>query len=621
MGLARQDLPCASCGRLIPSTDARQVIEGDSLLKPLEGLLDCCGYKDGFCTLCSACYAALLRGSVPRFSAKNNINVTLCQHYPDALKDLSLTEESLIAASHPVGVVVKLRPGGQTSPSTYRALRGHFIIIPQDPKPVLRILPSPSLELTEVIKVFWLGNRPPTDDDLRPFLIVHHHERAGYSVNLQEGNYENEWQAAEGNNDQFSEDALPVTGSVTTDINGERQNPDVRLLNIVYTLVKDSVPEVRSQYTATTRIDHTDPISRSPHYSPVVEYGIRGQPTLLNHWQDPHYFTSAFPTLFPGGIGGHLDHRTLPVSLVAFANWAIRHHSRRFARHRTFMYLLYDVIQLRNSSLGNSLLIKRSQWDSVTRDLNSLNVDRLKKASEELAANQITADPLVRRLLKNITAIGVQVPGSFFQKLQLRAELRGLLVREGMPAFWLTLNPSDLQNPLVLVLAGVQCSTERSANVASTIRQATATSDPAAVARFFHYTCKAVLDGLLGSKPNDIGILGDVSNYFGVVETNGRGMLHLHALVWLRGNLGFIELRNRILADGQFANRMISFLESVIMHSLHDREPQYVSQSPRADLMPLNHVDQHDTLPLTTKLHLHLVPKMVDALQLPKIGC
>lgn len=354
MGLARQDLPCASCGRLIPSTDARQVIEGDSLLKPLEGFLDCCGYKDGFCTLCSACYAALLRGSVPRFSAKNNINVTLCQHYPDALKDLSLTEESLIAASHPVGVVVKLRPGGQTSPSTYRALRGHFIIIPQDPKPLLRILPSPGLELTEVIKVFWLGNRPPTDDDLRPFLIVRkhrvltalqhlvqsnplygdvtinhstldqwlddfipsdlqqqvicldetdHHERAGYSVNLQEGNYENEWQAAEGNNDQFSEDALPVTGSVTTDINGERQNPDVRLLNTVYTLVKDSVPEVRSQYTATTRIDHTDPISRSPHYSPVVEYGIRGQPTLLNHWQDPHYFTSAFPTLFPGGIG------------------------------------------------------------------------------------------------------------------------------------------------------------------------------------------------------------------------------------------------------------------------------------------------------------------------------
>ena len=57
-----------------------------------------------------------------------------------------------------------------------------------------------------------------------------------------------------------------------------------------------------------------------------------------------------------------------------------------------------------------------------------LNVYRLQKAAEELAANQATRDPLVPRLLKNITAISVQVPGSFFQKLQLRAEIRGLLV-------------------------------------------------------------------------------------------------------------------------------------------------------------------------------------------------
>jgi hypothetical protein len=96
-----------------------------------------------------------------------------------------------------------------------------------------------------------------------------------------------------------------------------------------------------------------------------------------------------------------------------------------------------------------------------------------------------------------------------------------------------------------------------------------------AVARFFHCTCKAVLDGLLGSKSTDIGILGDISNYFGVVESNGRGMLHLHTLVWVRGNLGFIRLRDRILADDHFANRMVGFLETVMMHSLHgsDEDP------------------------------------------------
>lgn len=45
------------------------------------------------------------------------------------------------------------------------------------------------------------------------------------------------------------------------------------------------------------------------------------------------------------------------------------------------------------------------------------------------------------------------------------------------------------------------------------VRETVATSDPVAVARFFHYTCKAILDGLLGSKPGETGILGDISNY------------------------------------------------------------------------------------------------------------
>jgi hypothetical protein len=137
MALATADSICSSCGKFVPNTDIRRFLDGDPLLRSLEGFLDSCGYSEGFWNLCSICHVALLRGSVPKFSAKNNINVALCQHYPDALKDLTLTEEYLIAKSHPVGVLVKLRPGGQPSPVNYRALRGHFIVIPQDPKPLL----------------------------------------------------------------------------------------------------------------------------------------------------------------------------------------------------------------------------------------------------------------------------------------------------------------------------------------------------------------------------------------------------------------------------------------------------------------------------------------------------
>ena len=47
-----------------------------------------------------------------------------------------------------------------------------MIVIPQDPGPLLPILPSPELRLDNLIKVFGLGKHPPTNGDLKPFLQV-----------------------------------------------------------------------------------------------------------------------------------------------------------------------------------------------------------------------------------------------------------------------------------------------------------------------------------------------------------------------------------------------------------------------------------------------------------------
>jgi len=40
----------------------------------------------------------------------------------------------------------------------------------------------------------------------------------------------------------------------------------------------------------------------------------------------------------------------------------------------------------------------------------------------------------------------------------------------------------------------------------------------------------------------------------------------------MRGNLGFNQLRDRVLADSHFAEGMIKFLESIILHSLHGQD-------------------------------------------------
>lgn len=68
-----------------------------------------------------------------------------------------------------------------------------------------------------------------------------------------------------------------------------------------------------------------------------------------------------------------------------------------------------------------------------------------------------------------------------------------------MPAFWITINPSDLRNPLVLILAGVEYSRDSLAIANAAIREAAATSNPAVIVEFFYYVCKAVLEGLFAT--------------------------------------------------------------------------------------------------------------------------
>jgi hypothetical protein len=63
------------------------------------------------------------------------------------------------------------------------------------------------------------------------------------------------------------------------------------------------------------------------------------------------------------------------------------------------MYLLYDVIQLRKSSIGNAFLIKRQNWHSVTKDITSLTVTQLQNAAKTVAMGQKIEDLIIRRLL------------------------------------------------------------------------------------------------------------------------------------------------------------------------------------------------------------------------------
>ena len=62
------------------------------------------------------------------------------------------------------------------------------------------------------------------------------------------------------------------------------------------------------------------------------------------------------------------------------------------------MYLLYDVLQLRSSSLGNAFLVKRRNWRAAEDDIASLTIKQLEDAAKAIANSRVIEDPVIQRL-------------------------------------------------------------------------------------------------------------------------------------------------------------------------------------------------------------------------------
>ena len=52
-----------------------------------------------------------------------------------------------------------------------------------------------------------------------------------------------------------------------------------------------------------------------------------GQLVLLNDWEDPHFFTSAFPSLFLFGTRSHLEQQKKLMFSETWAKWTLQYHS------------------------------------------------------------------------------------------------------------------------------------------------------------------------------------------------------------------------------------------------------------------------------------------------------
>lgn len=292
----------------------------------------------------------------------------------------------------------------------------------------------------------------------------------------------------------------------------------------------------------------------------------------------------AFPVLFPYGVGapGSLSHRepgsTGPtISLADHSKFLMEHSDSRFAGHKLFPFTLLNMLQRHAACRAAKAIVHHRDVDAVRAGASMLDDEDLRIAIARLDSGCPMDDvyrglpDAVRRVLSKINIVGHTVPGSPHARRKLLPQLYGMVYTLGPPTLFITINPNDFSSPVLMQwatgkgdldlhepLRGVRL--ERLKEVAD---------HPALAARYFNEMCVAFQDIILGAANGGFGIFGKTAGYYGVTETQGRGTLHCHYVVWLEGAGTSDGIQEAIRRDenGDFRRKLINFFDSIVTAS------------------------------------------------------
>ncbi|XP_044714426.1 ATP-dependent DNA helicase PIF1 [Hirsutella rhossiliensis] len=185
----------------------------------------------------------------------------------------------------------------------------------------------------------------------------------------------------------------------------------------------------------------------------------------------------------------------------------------------------------------------------------NLNEDRLKRAEAEMRETRTTSDPDISVLLRELSIFGHAQPLSNESRLLMRRKIQAVNIWAGMPAVWITISPNDINNPIKMKLAIHRLHDYDSAKeLLADLREkydriALSTMDPVSSAIFFHREISLFFDKYVNTGRESI--FGKISHYYATVETNERGSLHLHGLLWLEGNMRLPNLMDDMANPGR----------------------------------------------------------------------
>lgn len=320
------------------------------------------------------------------------------------------------------------------------------------------------------------------------------------------------------------------------------------------------------------------------HGQPVSDFGVprAGEAETANP------LAALYAPLFPYGHGGPESIEARHLSFEEHVRWCLAYYDRRFRVHHSFIFAAFSIIQKRKALLSARLQMKRRDFESVAPLLSSISVEDLRRAEEEEARGEPISNARVQLLRRHIYATGGRVMGSNVSRAKYRGQIWGTSLYLNPVSIWITINPNDLHDPIVQVFAGERIDMDNfhpTAGPTADARARNVANDPYAAAKFFKTVIDLLLSKVFAIDVTDFrvrsgkGILGRVKAYFGVVEAQGRGTLHLHMLMWLHGAPTSDDMRE--LLDGfteEEIQRMPKRSDVAYSRPVDPRKPDYERQ-------------------------------------------
>lgn len=290
----------------------------------------------------------------------------------------------------------------------------------------------------------------------------------------------------------------------------------------------------------------------------------------VNEYFNPKLLLGLYPTLFCYGRGAPEDQsRLVHINFQEHIRYLLSFSDRRFEKNHSFIFVVFNLLQRRQACFQAQLIATRPYFQTSASEIQSVNSKDIEMALKRNSTNTPLAESNsgLNKLLQHIKTIGGRVMGSAYSRTALRTRLHGLIYNQGLPSIFLTINPADIHSPIVLYFAGVNIDLDHlhMQHMLDTYKRAEiVASHPVASAKIFHLLITAIVNTLLVG-----GVLGPIKAYFGTVESQGRGSLHLHLLAWIDHEMKPTDLKAKI-QDSHFREKLIAYLEDIIKEDLDD---------------------------------------------------